>query len=93
MWHPECQQPPVKASSKEVPDRPLMRGDRCIWRPHLFFLASHTGRRFGLVTRRVASAVAREPADRLFGFYTIGWHGHGVLFSPLSGSGYRWLSW
>ena len=31
----ECQQPPVKACSKDAPDPQLMRGYRCMWRPHL----------------------------------------------------------
>ena len=36
MHLPEGQQPPAKASSKEAPDRQLMRGDQCMLRPHLF---------------------------------------------------------
>ena len=35
---PECQQPPVKACSKDAPDPQPMRGGRCMWRPHLFRL-------------------------------------------------------
>ena len=33
---PECQQPPVKACSKDAPDRPPIRGGWCMWRPHNF---------------------------------------------------------
>ena len=43
---PECQQPPVKACSKEAPERPPMRGGRCVWRPHLFFLGSRLDARW-----------------------------------------------
>ena len=69
---PECQQPPVKACSTDAPDRPPMRGGRCLWLPHMFSSSRLDARWqevLGLVTRtRVASAMAREPAARIFIF-------------------------
>ena len=72
MYLPECQQSPVKAHSKEAPDRRRL--------VHVaaasFFLGSrwtHAGsRRFGLVTILVANAVpvAQEPTDRTLDFFT-----------------------
>ena len=43
---PECQQPPVKACSKDAPDPQPMRGGRCMWRPHLFCLGSRLDARW-----------------------------------------------
>ena len=61
-----------------------------MWRPHLFASGvawTHSGRRLGIVMRtRVASAVARELAARIF------FHDRRIRqwrdFSLLSGSGY-----
>ena len=86
---PECQQLPVKACSKDAPDRAPMRVHVAATS---IFLGSRLDARWqevlGLVTRtRVASAVAREPADRIFDFYD---HGGGVLLSSIVG---QWLQW
>ena len=43
---PECQQPPVKACSKDAPDPQPMRGYRYMWRPHLFCLRSRLDARW-----------------------------------------------
>ena len=67
---PGCQQPPVKACSKNRSiGRLCEEVGACGGR--IFFASgvawTHAGRRFGLVTRTiVASAVAREPAANIF---------------------------
>ena len=75
---PECQQPPVKARSKEAPGRPPMRGGRRMCWLHLFFhlfgLVSRldAGRRFGLVTRtRVAGCGSRASSPHLRFFHNL----------------------
>ena len=67
---PECQQPPVKACSKEAPDRPPMRGGRSIFGGCIFFSSgvawTHAGKRFGLVTRRRLACGSRASRPNLF---------------------------
>ena len=60
-----------------------------MWRPHLFCLGSrpdaHWQEVLGLVTKtRVASAVARELANRIFGIFTIGYTAVACFFPPLT---------
>jgi len=63
MCLPECQQPPVKAYSKDAPDRPPMRGGRCMWRPHLFLPWESPGR-----TLAGGLASSREQESRALWF-------------------------
>ena len=82
MILPECQQLPVRTCSKDAPDRPPMRGGRCIG---YFFPRESPGRTLagGLASTREQESRAlwlesQQPASSIF-YDKVIWHGDSFL--------------